>query len=95
MDIQFHFTNVESSDALKEHARKLIDKVSLHFNRIISTTIRFKIERNEHVVEITINGDRGVFVAEGRSNDMYASLDIAEKKIEKQVIKHREKYINH
>lgn len=95
MEIQYHFTNLESSDALKEYAKKVIDKVSSYFSRVISVTVRFKKERSEHIVEVTINGDGGVFVAEGKSNDMYASLDLVEKKIEKQVKKHREKFIKH
>jgi len=95
MDIQYHFVNVESSDALKEYTKKIVDKIAIYFNRVVSVTVRFKKERSDHIVEITINGDGGVFVAEGKSNDMYASLDLVEKKLEKQVRKHREKFISH
>ncbi len=95
MEIQYHFTNLESSEALKEYTKKIIDKISNYFSRIISVTIRFKKERSDHIVEVTIHGDGGVFVAEGKSTDMYASIDLVEKKIEKQVKKHREKFIKH
>ncbi|MCS7204348.1 MAG: ribosome-associated translation inhibitor RaiA [Leptospiraceae bacterium] len=95
MDIQFHFTNVDSSDALKDHTKRIIDKLTNYFNRLVSVTVRFKVERSEHIVEITINGDGGVFVAEGKSNNMYTSLDVVEKKLQKQIKKHKEKFISH
>ncbi len=95
MEIQYYFNNIESSNALKEYAKKIVDKMSVYFNRIISVMVRFKLERSEHIVEITINGDKGVFVAEGRSENMYASLDLVEKKLEKQIQKHRDKFTSH
>ncbi|MCB1170308.1 MAG: ribosome-associated translation inhibitor RaiA, partial [Leptospiraceae bacterium] len=42
---------------------------------------------------ITINGDSGQFVAEEKAEDMYAALDLVEKKLERQIRRHKEKHL--
>lgn len=95
MDITFHFHNIETSDALKDYARKVVDKLSSNFNRLIGATVRFKVEKVNQIVEITMNGDGGVFVAEEKTDNMYASLDLVEKKLERQVKKHKSRQHEH
>lgn len=95
MDITFHFHNIESSEGLKDAARKVIDKLSPQFSRLIGATVRFKVEKVNQIVEITMNGDGGVFVAEDKTTDMYASLDLVEKKLERQIKKHKGKQHEH
>ncbi|MBW7856710.1 MAG: ribosome-associated translation inhibitor RaiA [Leptonema sp. (in: Bacteria)] len=95
MDITFHFHNIESSEALKQASRKVIDKLAPQFNRLIGATVRFKVEKVHQIAEITMNGDGGVFIAEEKTTDMYGSLDLVEKKLERQIKKHKGKQQAH
>lgn len=95
MDISYHFQNIESSDALKEHAHKAIDKMVAQLNNPISCTVRFKVEKLNHIVEMTMLADGGQFVADEKADDMYKSIDLVEKKMEKQIKKHKEKQQSH
>lgn len=93
METSYHFHNIDSSEALKQHADKAIDKISAHFNNLQNATVHFKVEKINQIVEIAINGDNGQFIAEEKADDMYAALDLVEKKLERQIRRHKEKHL--
>ncbi|MDH5656934.1 MAG: ribosome-associated translation inhibitor RaiA [Spirochaetia bacterium] len=93
MDITYHGLNIETTDAMKEYAQKKIEKLAGHINNIISVTVRFRVEKINHIVEFTINGDGAQFIAEDQGPDMYAAIDLLERKLEKQIKKHKEKHM--
>ena len=49
------------------------------------------MEKNRHIVEVTIPYDGGVIRGEEITGDMYASIDNVLDKLEKQIIRHRTK----
>ena len=91
MDITYYFQNLEASDAIKDYCRAKIEKLSAHFNKLLSTDVRCKVEKIHHVVEITILADGDRFIATERHEDMYAAIDLVEDKLEKQIRRHKEK----
>lgn len=91
MEINYFFQNLESSDALKDYARKKIDKVSVHFNSLISANARFRVEKIHHIAEFDLNADGNQFVAEESASDMYAALDQLEKTMERMIRRQKEK----
>ena len=93
MEISYHGLNVEATEPMKEYAHKKIEKLAGHINNIISVTVRFRVENINHIVEITINGDGTQFIAEDQGSDMYAAIDLLERKLEKQIKKHKEKHM--
>jgi len=91
MEITYHWHNLETSDAMKDYAQKKIEKLAGHINNIISATVRFRVEKINHIVEFTIHGDGAQFIGEDQGPDMYAAIDLLEKKLEKQIKKHKDK----
>ena len=91
MEITYHWHNLETSDAMKDYAEKKIEKLAGHINNIISVTVRFRVEKINNIAEFTIIGDGTTFIAEEQDADMYAAIDLLEKKLEKQIRKHKEK----
>ena len=91
MEITYHWHNLDTSDAIKSYAQKKVDKLSSHFNNLISGVVRFRVEKLDHHVELTLNGDGVQFIATENNSDVYAAIDLIEKKLERQVKKHKEK----
>jgi len=91
MEITYHFHNLENSEAIKEYLKTKLEKLTSHFTTLMSATARFKVEKIDHIVELTVNGDGVQFVGEEKATDMYAAIDLLEKKLEKQIKKHKEK----
>lgn len=87
--------NVQVTDALKAYAEKKLQKLTKYFNNIKEAEVTQSIQRNWHIVEVLVEGD-GVFLrSEERSGDMYASIDAAVDKLEKQLERFKGKLLAH
>ncbi|HNF28541.1 MAG TPA: ribosome-associated translation inhibitor RaiA [Leptospiraceae bacterium] len=91
MEIAYHFHNLEVSEAMKDYASKKIEKLSANFRSFLSAMVRFRVEKIRHQVEFTLNGDGVQFIATEEADSMYEAIDLAEKKLEKQLKKHKDK----
>jgi putative sigma-54 modulation protein len=91
MDLQFNMTgkHVEITDALRKHALDKVSKFPRYYNNI--NQVEVKIERNEgHLptVEVIARGEHSkLFVATESGADVYACIDLATHKIERQLTK--------
>lgn len=82
---------MEVSEYLKDMAEKQAHKMAKYFPDGTQMQITLSIQHSKHIAEITIPYKNGVVRAEEVTGDMYASIGNALKKIERQIIKHREK----
>jgi putative sigma-54 modulation protein len=84
--------NVEVTDALREYAEKKVSKIAKFFEKSPrGAQVTLSTERGKHIVDITIQVDGLLLRGEEKTNDMYASIDGAIEKIERQVQKYKTK----
>jgi putative sigma-54 modulation protein len=95
MQLNITFRNLDSSDALKEYAKEKVDRIHKYLDRAGGAHVVLSLERHLHHADITIQS--GAFLLRGRekSEDMYASIDLAMDKIERQLRRYKEKLKNH
>jgi putative sigma-54 modulation protein len=93
MNLQITGTNVEATDAIKDYIRKKVRKVTKYLRDIIEIHVTLKLERYQQICEITILADHMTVRGEGNTADMYASVDLAVERIEKQLRRYRDKLI--
>lgn len=87
MQLNVRSRNGAVQDAFREYAQKKVAKLERYFNRIDSARLEQAVERGIHIVELNLEGD-GVFLrSEERCNDMYAAVDNAVEKLERQVVR--------
>nr|MBO2479835.1 ribosomal subunit interface protein [Bacillota bacterium] len=84
--------NVEVTPALQDYAEKKLSRLEKYFDGesydgIVQVTMR--IVRNEHVVEVTVPMPNLLLRAEVKHEDMYAAVDLAVDKLERQVRKYK------
>jgi putative sigma-54 modulation protein len=78
-------------EKLKQHAQKKVSKLEKYFDRIQSVDLLNASERGLHIVEINLEGD-GLFLrSEERSSDLYAAVDTAVDKMERQIKRFKER----
>ncbi|MDH7570305.1 MAG: ribosome-associated translation inhibitor RaiA [Armatimonadota bacterium] len=87
--------NMEVTEDLKSYAEKKLRKLEKYFDHIHDVQIVQSIERQWHVVEVTLQGDGLLLRGEERSPDMYASIDQVLEKLERQLQKFRGRRIFH
>ena len=83
--------NMEVSDYLKSVIDKKLGKLDRYFKPDTDVQVTLSVQRNHHIVEVTIPFDGVVIRAEESTGDMYASVDNVIDKLEKQIRRHRTK----
>ncbi len=91
MNIQISGRNIVLTDALKAYINKKYDKLVLHFPHIIAIAVVLTIEREQQIAEATITINQFEGHASAKSDDMYRSIDMLMVKLEKQLIRQKEK----
>ncbi len=81
--------NIEVSDYLRNLVEKKVGKLERYFPQNTEAKVTMAVERNRHIVEVTIAYDGGLIRAEEVTGDMYASMDNVLDKLEKQILRHR------
>jgi len=94
--IQGRHTDV--GDAVKRYAERKLRKLSRHASQLREAQAVLKVERQRsagrtQVAEVTVWGDALVLRGSHRSEDMFASIDAVVEKLEKQIHKHRSRFI--
>jgi putative sigma-54 modulation protein len=95
MQLNITFRQFGSSDALKEYAKEKVERVNKYLDRAGEAHVVLSLERHLHHAEITIHSGAWVLRGREKSEDMYASIDLAMDKIETQLRKYKEKIKNH
>ncbi len=91
MNITITGKNIEVSDYLNDLITKKDGKLDKNFPEDAEAHVTLAVERNRHIVEVTIPFPGGIIRGEETSGDMYASVDNVLAKLEKQIVRHRTK----
>lgn len=91
MKLTVRSRNGAVQDRFRDYAQKKVSKLDRHFTRIDSARLEQSHERGLYIVELNLEGD-GVFLrSEERCSDMYAAVDNAVEKLERQVVRFKER----
>lgn len=95
MQINFTGHNVDITPALRAYTEEKLNKLERHFDHITSIHVVFDVEKLNQIVEASIMIAKGELHARSESEDMYASIDSLIDKLDRQLIKHKEKIRDH
>ncbi len=91
MQINLHGHHLELTDPLKTYVNDKFIRLSRHFDSITSTQVVLSIEKNRQKAEATIRFSGGEIFADSTELDMYAAIDLLIDKLDRQILKHKEK----
>lgn len=95
MQIQFTGHNLEITPALKSFTVEKFNKLERHFDNINSIHVVFDIQKLSQIAEATIHINKGEVHAKAESDDLYAAIDVLIDKLNRQLLKHKEKIQEH
>lgn len=95
MQVNITFRHLEPTEALKSHVRGRVEHVQRFFDRPTETHAVLHVENLHHHAELTVKAGRFLLRGTAKSQDMYASIDAAADKIERQLKKHKERIQDH
>lgn len=83
--------HVEVTDSLKTHVDDKISKLKRHFDNVTDVHVILTVEKLEQKAEATVQASGAKLFAEDTQEDMYVAIDNMVDKLDRQIIKHKEK----
>ncbi len=91
MNIKIVGKNIEITDAIREYIEKRNERLEKFEGKNTEITYTCSVEREEQIVEIRISQNAEFIRIEEKNSDLYASIDLAIDKAERQLRKEKER----
>ena len=91
MNLNLTGHHVEITPAMRDYVTSKMDKIRRHFDHVIDVSVILSVEKLKQKAEANVHvRGKDIFV-ETDSADMYASIDSLVDKLDRQILKHKEK----
>ena len=85
--------HVSLTPALKEYVEEKLTKLERHAENIISTNVTLSVDKLIQKAEAKVHLRGTELFADAEAQDMYAAIDDLVGKLDRQIIKHKDKHI--
>ncbi len=82
---------IEVTDSVDNYIRKKMNKLEKYFDQIIEAVATISTEKNRHIFEVTLQAKKSIIRAEEESDSIFNSIDRVVERLERQIIKYKEK----
>ena len=83
--------NIDITDGIRDHMQNKMDKTINDLGDAADVHVALHVEKHRHLAEVTIKTKGFTVHSQHETDDLYASIDHALLKVEKQLRKHKEK----
>ena len=93
MNFSIHGDHVKITEAIREYVEEKLSKLGKYFDGSteLDVIVKIRIRDEEQIIEVTIPSKLFTIRAEERSKDLYAAIDLVQKKLESQIKKNKSK----
>jgi len=91
MQINLTGHHVDITDALKGYVVSKFDRLTRHFDEVFDIHVILSLEKLQRKAEATLHVNGAAVFADSTHEDMYAAIDGLVDKLDRQVLKHKEK----
>ena len=95
MRINISGHHVDVSDALRSYVNEKLARLERHFDNVSNVHVVLSSENKTKKAEASVNLAGGQLFADAKNEDMYAAIDALADKLDRQIIKHKEKLTSH
>jgi len=87
--------HVEVTPPMREYINEKLQKLERHFDHVTHIHCILTVEKLRHKAEARVEISGGSLFADAVQDDMYAAVDSMVDKLDRQIIKHKEKLTDH
>ena len=95
MQVTVTFKHMDSSDPLREYAAEKSQRLEKYLSGPTEIHWFLTVEKIRHIADATVAANGVKIKAQEEASDLYAAVDLAMDKLEKQVRRHKEKVKDH
>ncbi|MCR9278443.1 MAG: ribosome-associated translation inhibitor RaiA [Pseudomonadaceae bacterium] len=85
--------HVDVTDALRNYVNAKFDKIERHYDHITNAHVVLTVEKQVQKAEATLHVTGSEVFADSENEDLYAAIDAMSDKLDRQIIKHKEKTV--
>jgi putative sigma-54 modulation protein len=93
LSIQGH--HIDVTPALREYVKTKLDRIRRHFDQVIDVSAVLGVEKLQQKAEVTLHVKGKDLFAEAVDTDLYAAIDIVADRLDRQVLKYKNKRQDH
>ena len=94
MQINLSGHHIELTDALRDYVTSKFARLERHFEHINNVQVILTVEKLKQIAEAKLNVNGGELFANSEDESMYAAIDALVDKLDRQIVKHKEKLAN-
>lgn len=91
MHITISGHHIDVTSALHDFVNSKLEKLERHFDQISTINVVLSVEKQRQMADATIHIAGADVIANAEHEDMYAAIDLLTDKLDRQLIKHKEK----
>jgi putative sigma-54 modulation protein len=100
MNLTISGHHLEVTPALREYVLTKLDRVTRHFDQVVDITVLLSVEKQKEKdrrqrAEVTLHAKGKEIFLEQSHEDLYAAIDQLMDKLDRQVLRHKDKLQDH
>jgi putative sigma-54 modulation protein len=100
MNLTISGHHLDITPALREYVLTKLDRVTRHFDQVVDVSVLLSVEKQKEKerrqrAEVTLHAKGKEIFVEQSHEDLYAAIDQLMDKLDRQVLRHKDKLQNH
>lgn len=94
MQLNISGHHVELTPALKDYVSEKFERLERHFDHISNCQVTLEVDKVRQIADATLHVAGGEIHAKAENENMYAAIDSLIDKLDRQILKHKEKNVD-
>lgn len=95
MQLNISGHHLDITESIRDYVTSKLSRLEKHYDRITSTNVILSVDKLVQKAEATIHVSGGEIFADSQHEDLYAAIDGLADKLDRQLIKYKEKQRGH
>ena len=88
--------HLDVTDALRNYVNTKVARLERHYDHITNVQVVLAVDKTAQTAEAIVHAGHGQEIfADAEADDLYAAIDALSDKLDRQIVKHKEKLSNH
>ena len=95
MNLHLTGNKLPITPAIREYISTKLERITHHFDNVIDVNVIMSVEKLQQKIEATVHVRGRDIFCESSAADMYAAIDGLVDKLDRTILKHKEKTLSH
>lgn len=95
MNLSIHGHHLVVTPAMRQYVEDKLQRIRRHFDHVIDASVMLSVDKPLQRAEVTLRVRGSSLHAEAAEQDMYAAIDVLVDKLDRQVLRHKDRVKDH